>query len=122
MNDPRVQSEYDASEKVSDDVDEEYEVISAPIRRNNHDISKPVLRKPSSGYKLSRQTDKMSIDSMTELSSPFDEGSSSTKTLNTNKDDDENTMNNNVYKRKTNNLTKSQGKTQFATKGDSSAQ
>ena len=43
---------------------EEFEAISAPVYLKNN--------KPSSG----RHTDKISIDSLTELSSPFDEGSS----------------------------------------------
>ena len=81
-------SEFDNTEKVSDpddhDGSEEYEVISAPVKRTNEIRSTNAL---SSAYKPGRQTDKMSIDSMTDLS-PFDEGSS-VKTSNTNKDDEE---------------------------------
>ena len=72
-------SENDANEKVSDSDDranEEFEAISAPVRRS----SKIKVNKPSSAYKMSsgeiNETGKMSIDSMTELSSPFEEASS----------------------------------------------
>ena len=83
-------SENDANEKVSDSDDrtnEEFEAISAPVRRS----SEIKYKKTSSAYKLSTQTGKMSIDSMTELSSPFEEGSS-TKTLqaSVNKEEEEN--------------------------------
>ena len=72
-------SENDTAEKVSD-IDEkvvysseDYEAISAPVKRANNKNR----NKPSSAYKLSSQTGKISIDSLTELSSPCDDGSSS---------------------------------------------
>ena len=111
-------SENDYSDKVvsssdQDGVDsgranEEYEVISAPIKRNTqNDIRANRVEACSSAYKLSMQTGKMSIDSLTELSSPYDEGSSSNKTLppSANKNDEDET------KRKTaNNHLKTGGK------------
>lgn len=75
----------DEKGRVSDNTDERdyygyvssshggYEAISAPVKRVNEIRT---TNKPVSAYKLSKQTGKMSIDSNTELSSPFDTDSS----------------------------------------------
>jgi len=93
----------DANEKerVSDNTDERdyyvssshgggYEAISAPVKRVSEIRT---TNKPASANKLSKKTGKMSIDSMTELSSPFDTDSSNKSFLASssvnNKDEDE---------------------------------
>ena len=85
-------SEFDKSEKdsaddaaindqdVQDENAEEYEVISAPVRRTKNMRAQTL----SSANKIGRQTDKISVDSMTDLSPLADEAAStSVKTGNT---------------------------------------